>query len=164
MKELSIPCLVQSCNYEELSAMDKRLVEEAKIACQGSYSPYSNFRVGAAVLLEDDTIVKGSNQENASYPNGICAERTALFFAGSSYPTLQVRAMAIAAKKGERFTEMPCPPCGACRQVLLETGNRQDGAAIRLILFGTEECYLIEDGARALLPLQFDQKVTNKNN
>lgn len=164
MKEFSIPCLAQSCDYEELSAMDKQLVEEAKTACQGSYSPYSEFRVGAALILADGTIVRGSNQENASYPNGICAERTALFFAGSSYPTLQIKAMAIAAKKGEQFTEIPCPPCGACRQVMLETENRQGGAAIRLILFGTEECYLIEGGARALLPLQFDQEVTNKDN
>lgn len=156
MKELSILCQVKSCRYEELTPEDKRLVEEAKSACQGSHSPYSGFRVGAALVLANGTIVQGSNQENVSYPNGICAERTALFYAGSTYPTQQVGTMAIAACTDKGFTTLPCTPCGACRQVMLETEERQGSHPIRLVLYGKEECYIVEGGARALLPLQFN--------
>ena len=127
----------------------------AKQATQQSYAPYSQFHVGAAALLDDDTIVTGTNQENVAYPSGMCAERTALFYAGSAYPDKAVVALAIAAYTKGEFTSTPIVPCGACRQVMLEVEQRHR-CPIRILLYGTEGIYLIEGGASELLPLTFN--------
>ncbi len=155
MKELTIEAKIKVCAYDEFSAEDKQLVDAARAATANSYAVYSNFNVGAAVRLDNGVIVKGSNQENAAYPSSLCAERTTLFWANSQYPENAVLAMAIAARTDKGELPMPIPPCGACRQVILETEKRF-GKAIKIILFGTKESYIIEDGIKALMPLSFD--------
>ena len=155
MKDLSIKTTVKVCTADELSPADREIVDAARAATANSYAVYSHFNVGAAVRLSDGTIVCGTNQENAAYPSGLCAERTTLFWANSQYPTLAVEAIAIAARTEQGELDRPIPPCGACRQVILETEKRFD-KAMRIILYGAKECYIIEDGIKALLPLSFD--------
>ena len=142
-------------SIDELEPKDKELAQAAIDATAQAYAPYSKFNVGAAVLFEDGVIVKGSNQENAAYPSGLCAERTTLFYANAHYPDRKVVALAIAAAQNEDFLEEPISPCGACRQVILETEKRF-GTPVRIILYGTKECYIIEDGIKSLLPLSFN--------
>ena len=154
MKDLNITATIQVCRFDELNATDKSLLESAMEATQRSYAPYSNFSVGAAALLANGVIVTGSNQENAAYPSGLCAERTTLFYANSQYPDQSVLALAIAARTEKGFIDNPIPPCGACRQVILETEKRYS-QPIRIILYGKKEIYIIE-GIRDLLPLSFD--------
>ena len=153
MKEHRIEIVVQTCKMSELNEVDRELVETAKRATKSSYAPYSGFRVGAAVRLRNGLIVVGSNQENAAYPSGLCAERTALFAAGAQFPNEPVVALAIAAKKGRSFTKQPTPPCGACRQVIAGVEDRF-GQAIRVLLYGSEGVVVME-GGDALLPLRF---------
>lgn len=155
MKELTHTCHYKLFTYEELCEQDRRLVDAAKAATQGSYAPYSTFQVGAAALLSDGTVVSGSNQENAAYPSGLCAERTTLFYANAAHPDKAVIALAVAAYTDGKFTNVPIPPCGACRQVALEVEHRYN-TPIRLLLYGTEGTYLIEGGIGELLPLTFD--------
>lgn len=143
------------CAYDELMPEDKEVVDAARAATANSYAVYSKFNVGAAVRLEGGVIVQGSNQENAAYPSGLCAERTTLFWANSQYPDRAVLTLAIAARTENGELAMPIPPCGACRQVILETEKRYN-RTIRIILYGTRECYVVEDGIKALLPLTFD--------
>lgn len=156
MKEIKIPTRIFSVEIKELPPADQRLVEAAKEATYRSYAPYSNFSVGAAVMLIDGTIVTGSNQENAAYPSGLCAERTALFYANSQYPDQPVKALAIAARSLNGFLDIPIPPCGACRQVMLETEQRYQ-TAMRILLYGEKEIYVIE-GTKTLLPLSFGEE------
>ena len=113
-------------SLEQLSPEDKRLMEEAIKATKNSYSPYSNFRVGAAILLEDNSIILGSNQENAAYPSGMCAERVAIWTAGATYPNKKVKKIAIAANSPDKTVDKPVGPCGACRQALLEYEVKQE--------------------------------------
>ena len=143
-------------SVEEMNAEDRELVSASIEAMGGAYAPYSHFNVGAAVLLEDGTIVTGSNQENAAYPSGLCAERTALFHAGSQYPDKAITTLAIAASNSEGFTELPVTPCGACRQVLLEAEMRCK-RPIRVLMYGTAFVYEIL-GTKDLLPLSFTDK------
>ena len=110
-----------------------------------SYAPYSHFSVGAAALLNNGTIVTGTNQENAAYPSGLCAERTTLFYANSQYPDPPVNTLAIAARTEKDFIETPIPPCGAC-QVILETEKRY-GQPIRILLYGKECIYEVKVSA-----------------
>ena len=105
----------------EMAEADRSLLERAVKATEGSYAPYSKYNVGAAVLLSDGTVVTGANQENAAFPSGLCAERTALFAAHAQYPRLAVRAIAITACRDGRMVPEPAWPCGACRQVLAES-------------------------------------------
>ena len=154
MKNLSRTLNWSILSKEELEADDLKLVNAAMEATSGSWSPYSGFKVGAALLLDDGTVVTGSNQENAAYPSGLCAERTALFAAGHQYPGKAVTALAIAARNDKGFTAQPITPCGACRQVLAETGQR-GGRPIRFILYGTDGIMMIEGGTDTLLPFCF---------
>ena len=149
-----IEAKVKVCSYDELAGDDKKVVDAARAATANSYAVYSKFHVGAAVLLADGTVVSGSNQENAAYPSGLCAERTTLFWANSQYPGLAVMILAIAASTGGSELDVPIPPCGACRQVILETEKRFK-TPIRIILYGAKECYIVEEGVKALLPLSF---------
>ena len=135
---------------EELDEQDRLLTEAAREATKRSYAPYSHFRVGASVLLENGIILTGTNQENVAYPSGLCAERTTLFYANSQYPDVPVKALAIASCD----TEDILPPCGACRQVMLETEKRY-GKTIRVLLCGKKEVIII-GSAKSLLPLAFD--------
>lgn len=114
------------------------MVDCAKEASTRAYAPYSCFSVGAAALLDNGEIIEGSNQENAAYPSGICAERTTLFYAGARYPDSAVRKLAIAAMKDGAYIALPTAPCGACRQVILETENRYD-SPIEILLYGEEK-------------------------
>lgn len=155
MKEMVLQTKVVVCAYDELMPEDKEVVDAARAATANSYAVYSKFNVGAAVRLEGGVIVRGSNQENAAYPSGLCAERTTLFWANSQYPDRAVLTLAIAARTENGELAMPIPPCGACRQVILETEKRYN-RTIRIILYGTRECYVVEDGIKALLPLTFD--------
>lgn len=143
------------CPYGELSDTDREVVDAARAATANSYAIYSHFNVGAAVRLGSGIIVSGTNQENAAYPSGICAERTTLFWANSQYPNEPVETLAIAARTEQGELEVPIPPCGACRQVILETEKRF-GRNIRIILYGARQCYIIEDGVKTLLPLSFN--------
>lgn len=142
---------------DEKSIFDKNiriLLENTHRACMLAYAPYSGFRVGCALLLEDDTVILGSNQENAAYPSGLCAERVALFQYGSLYKNTPIRAMAVSAIKG---LENPLSPCGACRQVMLEYANLQKDKPIEIYFRGSEisKWYKIAD-VRWLLPFPFE--------
>lgn len=153
MKEIEIKSVFRVYSMDELSPSDKELVEAAMEATKGSYAPYSKFRVGAAARLANGLVFTGANQENAAYPSGLCAERTTLFAANAQYPDQPVLALAIAARKGNRFMPTPISPCGACRQVISGVEDRF-GHPVRILLYGTEGIYEC-NGIDALLPLRF---------
>lgn len=153
MKELNITTKIKVCQYQELTDSQKIIVDMAKEATNRSYAPYSGFFVGAAAELANGEIVQGNNQENAAYPSGLCAERVTLFYAGSRYPDVAVSRLAIAARTADGFVSGCAAPCGACRQVILETEER-GGAPIEILLVGKDEIYIVES-IKALLPLSF---------
>ncbi|MDL2257010.1 cytidine deaminase [Bacteroidales bacterium OttesenSCG-928-I14] len=153
MKDLNISAKINICSYNELNETEKKLIDTAKQACLRAYAAYSKFKVGAAVLLANGDIFSGNNQENAAYPSGLCAERTAIFYANSRYPDQAVDTIAIVAHNGIDFTEQVITPCGACRQVILEAQNRFNHP-VRLILFGKKEIYIVPK-ITDILPLSF---------
>lgn len=153
MEEIKLQTTFCFAQPEELSEDDKQLVERAIEATASSYSPYSHFAVGAALRLSDGTVIIGSNQENAAFPSGLCAERTAIFAAGATHPDKAVTALAIAARNEAGLTAEPVSPCGACRQVILEVEQRYN-CAVRILLYGTNGIYII-NSIRDLLPLCF---------
>ncbi|MCR4772737.1 MAG: cytidine deaminase [Prevotella sp.] len=153
MKNLKLEIDYQVCQLDELSAADMELVNKAIAATNNSYANYSNFHVGAAVRLSDGKIVIGANQENAAFPSGLCAERTALFAAQANFPDLSVCTLAIAAKNANGLLKHPITPCGACRQVILEIEDRYK-RDIRILLYGTEGVYCF-DSVKDLLPFSF---------
>ena len=144
-------------NEQALSAEEQKLLKNALDAVERSYAPYSEFHVGAAVLLENGEIVCGSNQENAAYPSGLCAERVALFYANSRYPNVAVKALAITAKADHFTIDQPIMPCGSCRQVIAETENRQQ-SKIKLIMKGSAGPVQVMNGIDTLLPFTFYEK------
>lgn len=154
MKKIKIEIPINSCTYNELTTEEQKLIDAACEATKRSYAPYSHFAVGAAALLENGIVVTGTNQENAAYPSGTCAERTTIFYANSQYPDQAIKTLAIAARSEEDFLNTPISPCGACRQVLLETEKRF-GKPMRILLYGKKEIYIIPSIAN-LLPLCFD--------
>jgi cytidine deaminase len=137
----------------EIPAEYIQLIEEAKRQTENAYAIYSKFHVGAALLLENGKIIGGNNQENSASPSGLCAERTALFYANSQFPNVAVKVLAVAAFTDGKFLTNPITPCGSCRQVMLETENRFD-TPIKIILYGTEKTYIL-DGVTSLLPFSF---------
>ena len=139
---------------DELDVQDRDLAQAAIDATALSYAPYSGFNVGAAVLFEDGEIVKGANQENAAYPSGLCAERTALFYASASRPDKAMTAIAIAAGQKGKICDMPATPCGACRQVMAQYQTKS-GRPMKVILVG-EKLIWSFDKVDDLLPLIFD--------
>ncbi len=141
-------------DLDELEVQDRTLAQAAIDATALSYAPYSGFNVGAAVLFEDGEIVKGANQENAAYPSGLCAERTALFYASASRPDKAMTAIAIAAGQNGKICDMPATPCGACRQVMAQYQTKS-GRPMRVILVG-EKLIWSFDKVDDLLPLIFD--------
>ncbi|MCQ2344759.1 MAG: cytidine deaminase [Paludibacteraceae bacterium] len=154
MEKCSVACEYYSLSFSELNSLQQKLVEAAKVATSHSYSPYSHFSVGAAVLLDNGIIVSGSNQENIAYPSGLCAERTAMFSANSQYPESAPIAIAIAAYTNGAFVEKPITPCGACRQVLIESEQRFNHP-IELMLYGEKQILLVKN-VSSLMPLSFD--------
>ena len=139
---------------EELPLEDRRLMEKAQAASLSAYAPYSEFRVGAAVLLENGETVLGNNQENVSYPEGLCAERVALFSAMAQYPKEQIRAVAVYGNPMNDTLNQYVTPCGGCRQVLAECEQR-NGSNIRILCGGTASEILVVESAKHLLPFNF---------
>lgn len=154
MKEKKIETTINVYKFDELPENDQQLIKAAKEATSRSYAPYSKFCVGAAIRLENNEVVTGTNQENAAYPSGLCAERTAMFYANSTFPNVAPTTLAIACKIESGFLESPLSPCGACRQVLLESESRYK-QPIRVLLYGENGVYELEN-VRKLLPLAFD--------
>ncbi len=155
MKKIEIKTeILVAKNTTELDIKDKNLLIEARNALDKSYSNYSHFKVGAAVLLENGEIINGANQENAAYPLCLCAERVALAAASSLYPESPVKAMAITVKNPKNKVTTPAAPCGACRQVMSETEDRY-GNKMKVIMQGEEgDIYQVES-VKDLLPLFF---------
>lgn len=153
MKERKIEIEYQFAQLEELSQEEQSLVKKAIAATQNSYANYSHFYVGASCLLEDGSIVIGANQENAAFPSGLCAERTAVFAAQANHPELSIKTIAIAARNANGFLKDPISPCGACRQVILEIEDRYK-QPVRILLYGTEGIYCFRS-IKALLPFSF---------
>ena len=143
----------QECALAELNAADRSLMDAAVEATATAYAPYSNFHVGAAVLMENGDIVKGSNQENIAYPSGLCAERTALFAASAQYPGVAMDAIAIVGRNPQGVLTA-ASPCGACRQVMAEVESRQ-GRKLRVLCYFSDAKILIFDGIESLLPFVF---------
>ena len=156
MKTIEIAAKIQICSHIELTNEQKSVVEAAKKATSGSYSPYSHYKVGAAVLLANGEIVSGANQENAAYPSGLCAERTTIFYAQARYPDVPIRKLAIISRQGDEFGQTICSPCGACRQVICEAEYRS-GAPIEILLCSASEVYIF-NGIDGLLPFGFSGK------
>ncbi|MBR6275612.1 MAG: cytidine deaminase [Prevotella sp.] len=154
MKYLEIKTIITEYQIEELSEEDRQLIELAIEATNRSYAPYSHFCVGAAVLLNNGATLIGCNQENASYPVGLCAERTALFSAGVQYPDVPVKSMAIVARNTEGvLLDEPISPCGMCRQAVIETETRFK-QPVRILLYGRKKIYAV-DSIKTLMPLSF---------
>lgn len=141
-------------SIEQLSSMDRELAEAAIQATEGSYAPYSKFNVGAAVRLDSGLIVKGANQENAAYPSGLCAERTAMFYASATYPESIMTGIAIIASQGGVLCDNPVTPCGACRQVMAQYQTK-GGKPMSILLVGGRKIWKFEK-VDDLLPLIFD--------
>lgn len=153
MKEYKIEIPVLKKMVAELTTAEKEWMDAAIEAAKNAYAPYSNFQVGAVVVLDNNQIVTGNNQENAAYPSGLCAERVALFSAGAQYPDTPIKAVVIVAVK-DGIIQDKISPCGACRQVLLESEarNRQP---VRILMCGREEVRIVSPAA-ALLPFSFN--------
>lgn len=154
MKCFYLTTKINVYTQDEASDEIKNLIKIAKTSTEKAYAPYSKYQVGAAVLLESGHIVTGNNQENAAYPSGICAERTAIFYANAQYPNDPIAAIAIAAYNMGKFTEDICSPCGACRQVIAEVETRF-GKPVKIIMYGEKEIYEV-DSVKSLLPLLWD--------
>lgn len=153
-KNISSFTYLEYSGIDELVAEDRELVLAAKEAMAGSYAPYSGFNVGAAVRLANGVVVRGANQENAAFPSGLCAERTAMFAAGANYPDVPMASIAIIGGYSGEVTDLPTPPCGACRQVMSEF-RKKAGKPISVILAGKNKIYKIAD-SNDLLPFIFN--------
>ncbi len=141
-------------NEKQILPEDLKLFKEAEKAMHNAYAPYSEFKVGAAVLLENEKIISGNNQENAAYPSGLCAERVAIFYASAQYPNVAVKSIAIIC---DIKMEEPITACGACRQVMSEY-EQLSGKKIRLIMGTPEGKIYIANGIETLLPFMFGKK------
>jgi cytidine deaminase len=152
-KRESIISYLEYKGIDELPGVDRRLAEEAVAAASGAYAPYSHFMVGAAILLDDGSVVRGANVENAAFPSGSCAEKTALSFTVANHRDKRSVAIAIAALSGGALTAGPVPPCGNCRQMLIEEEQRL-GTPIKIILAGKSSVIVLEN-CQSLMPLSF---------
>lgn len=139
---------------EELSGAERNLMAKAREAAELAYAPYSHFLVGAALLLEDRRLHTGNNQENAAYPSGLCAERTALFGLRCIDPEVKIHMIAVAARRQESPQFLPVTPCGSCRQVMAEYETRQE-SPIQLLMQGSNGRYYRFRSVQDLLPFQF---------
>lgn len=141
----------------ELDEILQKLIEKAKQAAETAYAPYSKFKVGAAVLLENGEIIQGNNQENAAYPSGLCAERVAIFYANSKYPNVAIKTIAVTAYTNKGFVKEPIPPCGSCLQVMLESEKRYNNQ-IKVILYGENKVTSAEN-INQFLPVNFNKEM-----
>lgn len=156
MSTQTLTILYDAATLEALSPEDRELVEAARKATRTSYAPYSHFSVGAALRLNNGVIVSGSNQENAAFSAGTCAERCALFYAQATYPEARLKAIAVAARGTDgQYLPHPISPCGVCRQALMEARTLA-GAPIRTLLYGDSGIYILDDVAD-LLPFAFSE-------
>lgn len=142
---------------EELTFDDQALVVKAMGVLSNSYSPYSGFKVGCSLRMANGEIIVASNQENAAFPSGLCAERVALFSAKSAFPDVEVETVVICASKNGDILDQPITPCGGCRQVFSETFSRQE-RSIRLVMYGLKSILIIDD-ISLLMPFSFDKRV-----
>lgn len=157
-KKLSITSEFEVYDSEkDLSSEESNLLQKAKEALKNAHAPYSNFFVGAAVLLENGEIVSGNNQENAAYPSGLCAERVALFAAAANFNSVPFKTLAICCKSLQSVIDGPVTPCGACRQVIAEYETKYS-KAIRIIMQGEKGNVYAANGIQSLLPLMFNRK------
>lgn len=152
-----------SCAFErfasrsELPTAFHELIARCSDAKNNAYAPYSNFHVGAAVLLENGTIITGNNQENAAYPSGLCAERVAFFSAGSLQPDVRILAAAVTASSAQYVQGAPVSPCGACRQSMLEYELKQN-TDIPLLMVSPSGEIIVAPSIKSLLPLYFESR------
>ncbi len=151
IKTLSTKLLIYK--IDESGAVEKKLIESAREACLKAYAPYSNYSVGAAILFTDGSILVGNNQENAAYPSGTCAERTALFYAHSQNPNMEIEAIAVTAYTNGEYVQEVCTPCGACRQVMSEFQDKNP-KPIRVLMCNKDTVYEL-GSVKDLLPLSF---------
>lgn len=156
MKQISINTIISVLSKEELSSVETNLMEQAFEARSKAYAPYSKFTVGVALLLDNGIVVQGSNQENAAYPSGLCAERVAIFYAGAQYPKAKMLKMFITASPIDRDLVEPIPPCGSCRQSIAEYELKQD-TSIELFFMGAKGVIYKSDSLQNILPLVFDK-------
>lgn len=153
MKDLKIEINYKFAQLEELNEKDQELIKAACNATDHSYCNYSHFHVGAAIQLSDGSIMIGANQENAAFPSGLCAERTAIFAAQAQHPEFSIETLAIAARNDNGFMKDPITPCGSCRQVILEIEDRYK-QPVRILLYGTDGVYVL-NSVKDLLPFSF---------
>lgn len=153
MEQIDISIIIKSCQLDELSLRDRELVQAALAATENAYARYSRFYVGAALRLENGKVVIGANQENAAFPSGLCAERTAVFAAQANYPDSPIEALAVAGRNENGVLPNPITPCGACRQVILEIEDRYK-KPVKILLYGTKKIYCVRS-VKDLLPLSF---------
>lgn len=144
-------------NTEKLLEEDRILIAKAKEISTNAYAPYSNFRVGAAILLDNGEIFTANNQENASYPEGLCAERIVLFYAMARYPNQKIKSIAVCGNPQQFELTHFMSPCGGCRQVMYEYEYRSQ-SKMRILLSGISGEILLIEGAENLLPFQFSGK------
>ena len=153
MKTINLNIAIKHCQLDELSVADRELIEQAMKATDNAYAEYSHFYVGAALRLANGRIVIGANQENAAFPSGLCAERTAVFSAQATFPDQSIEALALVARNDNGLIDNPVTPCGACRQVLLGVEERY-GLPMRILMYGKSGVYSV-GSAKDLLPLSF---------
>lgn len=153
MKTINLNIAIKHCQLDELSVADRELIEQAMKATDNAYAKYSHFYVGAALRLANGRIVIGANQENAAFPSGLCAERTAVFSAQANFPDQSIEALALVARNDNGLIDNPVTPCGACRQVLLGVEERY-GLPMRILMYGKSGVYSV-GSAKDLLPLSF---------
>ena len=151
MKTINLNIAIKHCQLDELSVADRELIEQAMKATDNAYAEYSHFYVGAALRLANGRIVIGANQENAAFPSGLCAERTAVFSAQANFPDQSIEALALVARNDNGLIDNPVTPCGACRQVLLGVEERY-GLPMRILMYGKSGVYSV-GSAKDLLPL-----------
>lgn len=157
MKEIEIKSTLQVYDsLEETSDDIQELMKKAILIRDKAYAPYSEFLVGAAILLGNNEVVLGNNQENASYPSGLCAERTAIYYAGANYPDVPVVKMALSARSLKHQLITPTPPCGACRQAIAEYEVKQK-QSIEIYFMGETGKVVCSNSLANLLPLIFDK-------
>lgn len=158
MKEITITTQFKVFDsIQDLPTDIQDLMKQAVEVRKNAYAPYSKFRVGVAIVLDNGKIVLGSNQENAAYPSGLCAERVAIFYAGAVYPEAKILKMAITAASDTNQTTAPIPPCGSCRQSIAEYEIRQE-TPIEIYFMGEIGAIYKSESLKNLLPFMFDKK------
>lgn len=153
MKTINLNIAIRHCQLDELTDADRELIDHAMKATDNAYAEYSHFYVGAALRLANGRIVIGANQENAAFPSGLCAERTAVFSAQANFPDQSIESLALVARNDNGLVDSPVTPCGACRQVLLGVEERY-GRSMHVLMYGKSGVYIV-GSVKDLLPLSF---------